>query len=136
MSRRFEFEVFCKVRGQGRPRFSFKTGRAYENKADKDYKRAISERFVNSGGFHFGNSPLSVTIDVYRPLPKSRPKSIDSEHDTFAPDCDNIGKACLDALNKLAWNDDKQIVELHVYKHIRRRERPECIRIGISELEK
>lgn len=32
------------------------------------------------------------------------------------PDCDNIAKAILDALNGVAYDDDKQVVRLHVEK--------------------
>lgn len=32
------------------------------------------------------------------------------------PDCDNIAKTILDALNGLAYDDDAQVVYLSVYK--------------------
>lgn len=35
---------------------------------------------------------------------------------TIKPDCDNIGKTILDALNGIAYEDDIQIIALHVYK--------------------
>lgn len=31
-------------------------------------------------------------------------------------DCDNYSKALLDSLNGVAWIDDSQIIELHIYK--------------------
>ena len=37
------------------------------------------------------------------------------ERPTVAPDWDNIGK-CLDALNGIVWQDDKQIVSATVEK--------------------
>lgn len=49
--------------------------------------------------------PLRVFVTVredVRPLPRQG-------------DCDNYVKVALDALNKLAWLDDKQVVELHAY---------------------
>ena len=35
---------------------------------------------------------------------------------TVKPDCDNLVKAILDALNGVAWYDDAQIVDLQVKK--------------------
>lgn len=45
---------------------------------------------------------LAVTIYAYRPRKSG--------------DIDGILKVSLDAMNKLAYEDDKQIVELHVYR--------------------
>lgn len=122
-----------KVRGQGRPRFG--NGRAYKAKADSDYERAIADKFVSSGGRHFGSGPLIVSIDVYRALPKSAPKSVRDEADTLKPDCDNIAKAVLDALNGVAWEDDSQVVALSVRKWPRRRREEELI-VTIREVAK
>ena len=33
-------------------------------------------------------------------------------------DNDNLAKSVLDALNKLAYRDDRQVVELHVVRHL------------------
>lgn len=33
-------------------------------------------------------------------------------------DCDNLSKAVLDALNGVAWADDKQVVDLHIRKSL------------------
>ena len=35
---------------------------------------------------------------------------------TKKPDCDNIAKIILDSLNKIAYHDDSQVVDLHVNK--------------------
>ena len=35
---------------------------------------------------------------------------------TIKPDCDNIAKIVLDALNGLAYDDDSQVTELEVHK--------------------
>jgi Holliday junction resolvase RusA-like endonuclease len=48
------------------------------------------------------------------------------------PDLDNIAKICLDALNKLAFDDDSQIVALRVEKHYSEEPRVE---IEITERE-
>ena len=79
------------------------------------------------------NGPVSVTIYVFRQLPKSRPKGLVLEPDTYKPDVDNISKNVLDALNGLAWKDDSQVVELTVKKYPRSREQ-ERIVIQIHEV--
>lgn len=65
--------------------------------------------------------PVVVRIDVYEPLPKSRPKRVTSEPNTFKPDADNIAKLVMDGMNGTVWDDDKQVVEVHVVKWPRRR---------------
>ena len=69
------------------------------------------------------NVPVIVTVDTYRPLPKSKPKRVRSEPDTFKPDFDNIEKLIADALTGLAYEDDKQVVDCHTIKHPRVRDR-------------
>lgn len=116
------FTVWGAVRGKPRPRFSTIGGhvRAYTTKAQHEYERLIASEFVRQGGRRLSGA-ISVRIDTYRALPKSRPKRISSESDTFKPDADNICKSCLDALNGVAWDDDAQVVELCVVKHPRTR---------------
>lgn len=47
-------------------------------------------------------------------------------------DVDNIAKSILDGCNKIAWGDDRQVEELHVY---RRTGRPQCAEVSIWPLE-
>lgn len=115
----FSFTYYGEIRGQGRPRFSrFGT---YKDKKDREYEKAIREAYINSGGENFGRAAIMLRIDVYRALPQSRPRYIKDEYDTFKPDATNIAKAVEDALNGIAWNDDKQIICETCYKHKRRR---------------
>lgn len=108
------------VRGQGRPRFR-RNGSAYETAQDRAYKKAIAEAYEQQSGVWFGDRELFASIYVTRALPKSRPKRVTSEPDTFTPDADNIAKAVLDALNGVAYVDDKQVTQLFVAKGERRR---------------
>lgn len=71
-------------------------------------------------------------MDVCRALPKSRPKKVESEPDTIKPDCDNVGKIVLDALNGVAYDDDGQVTCLLVVKHDRTRT-DERIEVSIGE---
>ena len=44
-------------------------------------------------------------------------KTIDgTDYPMKKPDCDNVVKIVLDSLNKIAYDDDKQVVELTVLK--------------------
>lgn len=95
-----------------------------------DEERAVGLAY--KGPRHEG--PVSVRIDVYRALPASRPKRTVSEPDTVTPDADNIAKAVLDGLNGVAYVDDKQVVELHVYKHDRVRRIGDSIRVVVEEV--
>ncbi len=60
--------------------------------------------------------PVEVEIITHQAVPSSRKKAIEWEHATFKPDVDNVGKLVLDALNGLAYEDDKQVVKLSIQK--------------------
>ena len=65
---------------------------------------------------------ISVTIKAYFSIPKNTSKAKTEEmlNNTISPakkpDIDNIAKIILDALNKLAFNDDNQITKLNIEK--------------------
>ena len=66
--------------------------------------------------------PLKVRIQSYFEIPKSwskKKKELAREGKllhTSRPDCDNLAKAVLDALNTVAYKDDSQICEIEVSK--------------------
>ena len=67
----------------------------------REYKKrvgwlALEQRVTKQAG------PLCVSLWLFRP--------------TRRGDLDNTAKALLDALNGIAWVDDSQIVELHMYR--------------------
>lgn len=70
----------------------------------------------------FENKPLQAIISVYMPIPKGfskvkRNSSLSGDlRPIVKPDCDNIAKNINDALNGIAYPDDKQIVSLIVNK--------------------
>lgn len=51
-----------------------------------------------------------------RPKGHSKKRRQDPEPKTTKPDLDNVGKAILDALNEIAYNDDGQVYRLTVEK--------------------
>ena len=66
--------------------------------------------------------PVLLEIRAYMPVPESwtngkKAKALGGLiQPTTKPDADNIGKAIADALNGVAWEDDKQITYLRVTK--------------------
>ena len=119
--KRIEFTYCGKVRGQGRPRF-MRSGHVHPKDEDIAYRRDLRAAYLEQVGTDgFGSEPVSVRISIRRPLPKSRPKRVESEPDTYKPDADNIAKAVLDALSGLAYDDDRQVVFLSVIKYSRAR---------------
>ena len=58
--------------------------------------------------------PLSISIKFYKIKPKSKPKKV--IHWTTKPDLDNLVKLVIDALNKVFFQDDSQIIEIQATK--------------------
>lgn len=89
----------------------------YENLIKCCYRQESNNIIFNDG------RPLKVTIIAYYPIVKSTSKKKkqqmleDLMFPTKKPDIDNIAKSILDALNKLAYRDDTQVVTLHMEKH-------------------
>jgi Holliday junction resolvase RusA-like endonuclease len=81
------------------------------------YKQAIRLAYVNAGG-EVLEGPVSVRIVCLFERPKSHSKKRrqHTEPKTTKPDLDNVGKAILDALNEIAYNDDGQVFMLTVEK--------------------
>lgn len=73
----------------------------YRTKEANDY-REIVEWILHDMEVDPLQGALKVSIIIYRPRK--------------AGDIDGILKVSLDAMNKLAYEDDKQIIELHVYR--------------------
>lgn len=130
---RHEFTVYGKVRGQGRPRVDFTRRRTYKPEEDRRYERKIKEAYINSGGGHFGKKPLAMLVISHRELPPSIPKRINTQSDTLKPDASNILKAAEDALNKLAYHDDSQIICALALKAPRKRDETDYLEIVISD---
>ena len=114
-----EFTVVGRPKGKGRPRFV--RGHAYTPPETKAYEAQVRWAFQTSKGYKF-HGAVGIVIDAYFKPPKATAKlqlQRMMEHDIRPPkkpDVDNIAKIVMDALNGLAYDDDKQIVELTVRK--------------------
>lgn len=124
------------VRGKGRPRFVRATGRAYTPDRTAEAMGAVRDAYVAAGGEPApSGTPVGILIMTARPLPKSRPKRVSEERDTFKPDVDNIAKLVLDALTGVAWDDDTQVTDLRVVKRDRKRGAREETRVYVIRKE-
>lgn len=114
------FEVVGEVIGKGRPRFT-KQGRTYTPKKTLDYERAIKIAYTNKYTY-LSKKSLRIKICAYLGVAGSHSKTKKAKmlenmlQCTKKPDIDNITKVVLDALNKVAYLDDTQVVELVTIK--------------------
>ena len=107
-------------KGKERPRLTRK-GQAYTPKATKDYEKIVRESYLQVTD-HIFEGAIKVTINAYHVIPQKDNKIIKAGKldgiikATVKPDIDNVAKIVLDGLNKTAYNDDNQVIELYVNK--------------------
>ena len=120
------FRVNGIPQGKARPRFT-KGGRAYTPAKTRRYEEAVREAAqlaAQAQGFikHDKGTPLKASVTAWFPVPASWPKKKRAAalsgalYPAVKPDADNIAKAVLDALNGIAFHDDKQVVSCTVSK--------------------
>ena len=114
------FEILGKPYGKGRPRF-MRNGHTYTPQETTNYENLVRLAYQQAGCEKLNGEIRAVIIAVY-PIPKSTSKKKRAEmldrviKPTVKPDCDNIAKTILDALNKIAYDDDSQVIDLRVIK--------------------
>ena len=109
--------------GKGRPKFTTR-GRypvAYTPEKTRVYENHVRNCYEDYNGVMLSGA-LRVEITGYFPIPKSASKkqkalmlSNQIRH-TKKIDADNMAKIVMDALNGVAYEDDKQVCELYVKK--------------------
>lgn len=126
----YTFEVTGEIVGKARPRMNTYTGKAYTPTKTKNYEYLVKQSFL----LKYPNAEVlegraSVSILALFQVPKSTSKKNSEKmlnkqiSPTKKPDIDNIAKTVLDALNKLAYKDDTQVVDLNIAKAYADRER-------------
>lgn len=111
---------------KGRPRvtrsghtFTPERTKEWEDRVAWEYKKAIAEGRAKSFD---ATEPVRAFLGFYFKIPTSytqkRRKACQDGSDAFIkhPDIDNLAKAILDALNGIAYEDDRQVVDLHCVK--------------------
>lgn len=117
-----EFTVPGQPVGKGRPRFT-RAGHAYTPAKTASYENLVRLEFNHQfPSFEPFDGAICVEIMAYYQIPSSFSRKRHSEaknhiiRPTVRPDCDNVCKAVLDALNNVAYHDDNQIVTLKACK--------------------
>lgn len=110
-----------KIKGKARPRVF--NGHAVTPKDTVNYENWVRLCYQQQGkGNGLIEGSIRARIVAYYKIPKSytkkRVQAIREglEYPCKKPDSDNIAKIILDSLNKIAFDDDAQIVELTVLK--------------------
>jgi len=104
---------------KGRPKIATvgKRAIAYTPKktriAEADIKAAIRHEIAKAKRFGAGEA-LVLWVTFYVVRPKNAPKRV--KYPVKRPDLDNFLKTLLDALDKFAFPDDSQIVNIHAKK--------------------
>jgi Holliday junction resolvase RusA-like endonuclease len=120
------------VRGKGRARFVRGSGMTYTPTETTNAMAEIQAAFLATKAPKAPRgTPVSVTIQVERHLPGSRPKRVEREPDLVKPDADNVAKLVLDALNGVAWEDDTQVTALSVVKRDQTRREGDATKVMI-----
>lgn len=136
------FEVMGSPEGKRRHRSSIIGGKihTYNLEENQLYEEKVRQSFVEKTGQLQSDSknPLRLYLLIGVEIPKStskrkRQKMLSGEiFPCVKPDFDNVSKIICDALNKVAFDDDRQIVEAHIYK--RYTERP-FVRVQLEEVD-
>ena len=122
-----KFTYYGDIKGKGRPRFR-NTGhfvQTYTDSKTQDYEYSLKEAYLcaNQEAYLDPTTPLKAYVQIYHQIPKSVSKKKRNEMlegnelPVKKPDVDNILKSIFDSLNKVAYADDTQIVEVTVAKH-------------------
>ena len=113
-----QFIVKGRPQGKKRPRFSRVSHTVYTPSETINYETQIALAFKAGGGRCIPTGQcVAVSVTAFFPVPKSYSKGkrkacIDGDiRPDKKPDIDNVLKVVLDALNGLAYDDDKQVIE-------------------------
>ena len=124
--------VYFEVKGQPVPKARARTVRkggrtwSFTPKKVAVWEKTVKEEAKK----HFTlplTGPIQVSMIFYMERPQSRRKDV---WVPTTPDLDNLEKAVLDALNEIAYEDDRFVVAKNAQKRYIRREEPHvCIRV-------
>lgn len=77
-------------------------GRTLLSREARSYKQTSALQALQQG-VKVQEGPLCVSLNIFRPQRRG--------------DIDNVAKGLLDSLNGIAWTDDSQIVEMHLFRN-------------------
>lgn len=116
--------VYTEIQTKPRPRAVSFGGhaRVYTPKIALSYERFIATTYDQECGTFFKDRAIVVELTFHFKTPSGWPKWKQWQVDKYQcycdkhKDIDNLAKSVLDALNNVAYFDDKQIIELHCTK--------------------
>lgn len=119
---KLRFEIPREPVGKARPRYT-RNGKPYTPSKTSNYESVVKACFIRAYGKRVAiDGPVKISIDARCPIPKSWPKWKKQDAETgkllptVKPDVDNIAKIILDALNGIAFEDDKNVTSLQIDK--------------------
>ena len=117
---RADFVINGEIKTKQRPRATVRGGFAqiYTPKTTIYYENLVKLSYQQQcNGTYFGDIPLRVKLFAHFKAPEATKKYVAYGYEcTVNKDLDNIAKTVLDALNGIAYKDDKQVIELYVSK--------------------
>ena len=133
---RISFTIYGQPVAKGRTKFS---GHVYTPPKTKEYEENVKALFLSNFGMLPFNKDAKLCVEIYAwyQIPKSKPKQVKENmrleiiRPTVKPDLDNVIKIIMDALNGVAYPDDKQVVEIHA---IKRYSDDPCVTVMIEEI--
>jgi Holliday junction resolvase RusA-like endonuclease len=139
---KLSFVVVGRPRGQQRHRVG--KGRTYTPNQTVDYQKLIRQAFStkHTGSPHPG--PVRLEVIAHLPRPKGHygtGRNAGNLKDSapywplLKPDFDNIAKIVADALNGLAYLDDKQVIDAHCVKFYELTGSVPCIHVTLTLME-
>lgn len=129
--------------GKDRPRLNHNTKVVYTPTNTKNYEEAVAWIYRSKYGsaMFAKDTALDLRIRAFYRIPESdsmkkkRLKQLGLIRPLIKPDWDNVGKVVSDALNKIAFHDDAQIVDAQVRKFYSFRPRVEVKIKEVGEIE-
>lgn len=119
---------------KGRPRFNASTGKIYTPSTTRDFEEEFAYKYKTMGGkFYEGYLKVKLVFAFTPPKSWSKKKQNEAIEGKIRPtksDADNYIKACLDSLNKVAYEDDRYIYGVTA---IKKYDTKEYIEIEIME---
>lgn len=79
-----------------------------KNKGWQQIVAGAAQTALEETGGRMLTGPISLVVDFFLPKPKSTPKSVKAH--LKKPDLDKLVRSVKDALTKVAWEDDSQVV--------------------------
>ena len=125
---------------QGRPRATVGPGghaRVYDPKRSRSYKALVQAyAYEAMEGVPMLEGPLRVVVEAYWPSRKPPRKKTPrpEEWRPLSPDADNVGKAILDAMNGIVYEDDRTVVDLRVCKRRSAQGVPPRVEVFVEEI--